>query len=291
MSATFRVFAPDSAHHNIDLDALSITDRAALRLLNRAGAETAVQLSRLVYGSLRVSQKHLLRLYQSGLLERLPLADERYGQAEYAYRLSTHAHEQLQTGSPLSPGIYLRHTLDIVSTVCALNQTDDCEHPPVQLWYAASMTTNILSRFLRPDSIVLVTTEAGSVVLALEIDEGLTAMRGVRTKLAAYRRPLASRPNWHLLVVVQSQLRAEWMLRQIRAIRLGERTSVVTLAALAKSGLDAPLQQVSGSQPSQTLRSLLRPPQRLLPAPVGSRAWLELLGGGGGETEKGALAP
>ena len=123
MSATFRVFAPDSAH-DIDLDALPITDRACLRLLNRAGAATAVQLAGLVYGSLRVSQKHLLRLYQSGLLERLPLADERYGQAEYAYRLSTLAHEQLQTGSPVSPGIYLRHTLDIVSTVCALNQSD-----------------------------------------------------------------------------------------------------------------------------------------------------------------------
>jgi hypothetical protein len=153
------------------------------------------------------------------------------------------------------------------------------------------MTTNILSRFLRPDSIVLVTTEAGSVVLPLEIDEGLTAMRGVRTKLAAYRRPLASRPNWHLLVVVQAQLRAEWMLRQIRGIRLGERASVVTLAALAAGGLDTALQQVSASQPPQTLRSMLRAPQRLLSAPVGSRPWLELLGGGGGETQKGALAP
>jgi hypothetical protein len=134
---------------------------ACLRLLNRAGAATAVQLAQLVYGSVRVSQKHLLRLYQSGLLERLPLADERYGQAEYAYRLSALGHEQLQTGSPPSPGIFLRHTLDIVSTVCALNQSDHREHPPVQLWYAASMTTNILSRFLRPDSIALITTEAG----------------------------------------------------------------------------------------------------------------------------------
>ncbi len=190
MSATFRVFAPDSTHH-IDLDVLPITDRAVLRLLNRAGAATAVQLSQLVYGSLRVSQKHLLRLYQSGLLERLPLADERHGQAEYAYRLGALGHEQLQTGSPLSPGTYLRHTLDIVSTVCALNGSDDREQPPVQLWYAASMTTNILTRFLRPDSIVLVTTDAGSVVLALEIDEGLHG--DARGPNQARRLPTAAR--------------------------------------------------------------------------------------------------
>ena len=81
------------------------------------------------------------------------------------------------------------------------------------------------------------------------------------------------------------------MLRQIRGIRLGERASVVTLANLAAGGLQSVLQQVSALQPPQTLQSLLRPPQRFLPAPVGSRAWLELLGGGGGETEKGALAP
>ena len=136
VSTPFRSIDPGSAH-DVDPGQLPISDRAALRLLNRAGAATAVQLSALVYGSLRVAQKHLLRLYQSGLLERLPLADERYGQAEYAYRLSTLGHEQLQTGSPLSPGIYLRHTLDIVSTVCAINQSDDREHPPVQLWYAA----------------------------------------------------------------------------------------------------------------------------------------------------------
>jgi hypothetical protein len=153
------------------------------------------------------------------------------------------------------------------------------------------MTTKILSRFLRPASIVVVTTEAGSVVLALEIDEGLTHMRAVRTKLAAHRRPLASRPNWHLLVVVPTQLRAEWMLRQVRAVNLGSRASVVTLGELANRGLDAVLQQVSPTQEKQTPRSLLEPPRRVLSTPVGSPAWLELLGGGGGETENGALAP
>jgi hypothetical protein len=116
-------------------------------------------------------------------------------------------------------------------------------------------------------------------------------MRAVRTKLAAYRRPLASRPNWHLLVVVPTQLRAEWMLRQVRAVNLGSRASVVTLAELAESALDTVLQTVAAAQTPGSLQSLLRPPQRLLSTPVGSRAWLELLATGGGETENGALAP
>ena len=290
MSAAFRKIDPASAHA-VDLYALPIRDRACLRLLNRAGAATSVQLAQLVYGSLRVTQKHLLGLFRTGLLERIPIADERYGQAEYAYRLSAIAHERLGTGNAPSPATYLRHTLDTVAAVCALNQTDDREHAPVQIWYTATMTTNILSRFLRPDSIILVTADAGSVALALEIDEGLTQMRAVRTKLAAYRRPLASRPNWHLLIVVPTQLRAEWMLRQVRAVNLGSRASVFTLAELAESALDTVLQTVAAAQTPGSLRSLLRPPQRLLSTPIGSRAWLELLAAGGGETENGALAP
>jgi hypothetical protein len=37
--------------------------------------------------------------------------------------------------------------------------------------------------------------------------------------------------------------------------------------------------------------SLLKPPRRLLPAPVGFRAWLELLAAGSGEGGGDALAP
>jgi hypothetical protein len=289
VSAAYRKIDPASALP-VDLDLLPIRDRAFLRLLNRAGAATAVQLAQLVYGSLRVAQKHLLQLYRSGLLERLPLADERYGQAEYAYRLGSIGHERLGTRNAPSPATYLRHTLDIVATVCALNRTEDREHPPVQLWYTDTMTTSILSRWLRPDSIVVVTTDAGSAVLALEIDEGTIFQRSVRAKLALYRRPLSTRPNWHLLVVVPTQLRLEWMVRTAAPLGLAPRAWVVTLADLAMNSLDAVLKPLAGQAPFP-VRSLLTPPQRLLPAPVGSRAWLELLAAGGGETEGGALAP
>jgi hypothetical protein len=43
--------------------------------------------------------------------------------------------------------------------------------------------------------------------------------------------------------------------------------------------------------PPSSIRALLKPPQRLLPAPVGSRAWLELLAIGVGEIEDGVLGP
>jgi hypothetical protein len=153
------------------------------------------------------------------------------------------------------------------------------------------MSANVLGQFVRPDSITVVTTEAGSAVLALEIDEGTEHRRTIRAKLAAYRRPIAIRPNWHLLVVVPGPIRAAWMARVAASLDLGPRSWVVTHGDLARDGLDCMLQPLDSSLPSSSIGSLLQPPRRLLPAPVGSRAWLELLAAGGGETEDGALAP
>jgi len=280
MSAAFRSIDPGSAH-DIDLKHLPITDRACLRLLELADAATAVQLAQLVYGSLRVSQKHLLRLYRSSLLERMAIPDERYGQAEYAYRLGTFGRNHLGiVGPPPSTG-YLRRTLDTVDTVCALNRTGDREHPPVQLWLTQSMCRNMLTRFLRPDGIALVTTDAGSAVLALETDEGTTQRPGVRATLAIYGRRLSTRPNWQLLVVVPTQVRAEWMVRSAADLGLPPRAWVITRGELAAGSLDAALQPLVGGQEPRSLRSLLAAPPRWLPEPVGSRAWLEMLASGG----------
>jgi hypothetical protein len=153
------------------------------------------------------------------------------------------------------------------------------------------MSANVLGQFVRPDSITVVTTEAGSAVLAIEMDEGTEHRRTIRAKLAAYRRPIAIRPNWHLLVVVPGPIRAAWMVRVARSLELGPRSWVVTLGDLERDALDSVLQPLDPSLRSGSIRSLLQPPRRLLPAPVGSRAWLELLAAGGGETEDGALAP
>jgi len=290
MSAAFRSIDPGSAH-DIDLQHLPIGDLACLRLLHLADAATAVQLAQLVYGSLRVSQKHLLRLYRSSLLERMAIPDERYGQSEYAYRLSQFGREHLGIAGPLPSTSYLRRTLDTVDTICVLNRTGDRERPAVQLWLTQSMCGNMLTRFLRPDGIALVTTDAGSAVLALETDEGTTQRPGVRATLAIYGRRLSTRPNWQLLVVVPTQLRAEWMMRSAADLDLPARAWVITRSELATGSLDAALQPLVGGQEPRSLRSLLTAPPRWLPEPVGSRAWLEVLAAGGGALPGDALAP
>lgn len=290
MSAAFRTIDPGSAI-DVDPGRLPMTDRACLRFLVRCGVATSGQLACLVYARPRHAQKRLLAFHQAMLLDRAPIGDTPPGRAEFAYRLGLVGHQRLGTGRTPAPPTYTRHMLDTVDAVMALNRSDDREHSPVQLWLTDAMTADVLGRFVRPDSIVLVTTEAGSAVLALEIDEGTEHSRTIRAKLAAYRRPLAMRPNWHLVVVVPTQARAVWMARQVESLDLGPRTWVVTRAALARDSLDAELLALIPRQSPRPIRSLLKPPARLLPAPVGSRAWLELLAAGVGEAQDGALAP
>jgi hypothetical protein len=111
-----------------------------------------------------------------------------------------------------------------------------------------------ISRFVRPDSIALVTTEAGSAVFALEIDEGTEHRRIIRAKLAAYRRTLAARPAWHLIVVVPNSIRADWMARQAESLDLGPQAWVVTRGDLARDSLDALLEPLDPSKSSTSIR-------------------------------------
>ena len=290
MSAAFRTIEPGSA---IELDPgrLPMADRACLRFLVRCGVATAGELAQLVYRKPRHTQKRLLQFHRAGLLERATIGDTPPGRAEFAYRLGMVGHQRLGTRRTPAPATYARHTLDTVDAVCALNRSDDREHPPVQLWLTDAMTSNVLGRFVRPDSIVLVTTEAGSVILAIEVDEGTEHSRTIRAKLAAYRHPLDTRPTWHLLVIVPSPIRANWMVRQAASLDLGPQSWVVTRTDLARDSLDTVLRPLAPGPSLSSIRSLLKPPLRLLRAPVGSHAWLELLAAGGGELEDGALAP
>lgn len=290
MSATFRRIESGSALA-VDPDRLPTSDRACLRLLVRCGAATSIQLAQYVYGRVRHTQRRLRRLHNAGLLERAAVTDTPPGRSEFAYRVGSLGHQRLGTRLAPAPETYLRHTLDTVDAISAINRTSDREHPPVQLWLTDTMSSEILSRFVRPDSIALVTTEAGSAVLALEVDEATEHRRTIRAKLGAYRRPLETRPNWHVVVVVPSALRADWMIRQADTLDLGPQAWVVTRSDLARDSLDTVLLPLDPRGSPRSIRSLLRPPARLLPAPVGSRAWIELLAAGGGEAEDGALAP
>jgi hypothetical protein len=93
------------------------------------------------------------------------------------------------------------------------------------------------------------------------------------------------------VVVVPRPIRAVWMVRVAASLELGPRSWVVTRTDLARDSLDALLRPLDPTQSPTSIRSLLKPPQRLSPAPVGSHAWLELLAAGGGEVADGALAP
>jgi hypothetical protein len=290
MSAAFRTIEPSSLTE-LDPGRLPITDRACLRFLVRCGVATSDQLAQLTYRKPRHTQKRLLHFHRAGLLERATVGDTPPGRAEFAYRVSAFGHGRLGTRRTPAPATYVRHMLDTVDAVCALNRSDDREHSPVQLWLTDAMTADALGRFVRPDSIVLVTTEAGSAVLALEIDEGTEHSRTIRAKLAAYRHPLATRPNWHLVVVVPTSIRANWMVRQAASLDLGPQTWVVTRADVGRDSLDVELRPLDRGQSARSIRSLLKAPRRVLAAPVGSRAWLEYLAAGGGETEDGALGP
>lgn len=290
MSVPFRSIDSGPAHAT-DPDLLYALDRACLRLLVRCGSATPVQLAQLVYGGLRRTQERLLRLHRAGLLERTAVPRTTHGgRAEFAYRVSPLGHSRLGTRRSPAPASYLRHTLDTVEAICALSRNDDRENAPVQLWLTDAMTAGVLGRFVRPDSIAVVATDEGSAVLALEIDEGTEHARTIRAKLAAYRRPLAVRPTWHLLVVVPGAIREAWMIRQAASLDLGPHAWVLTRDALRAHALDVELRSLS-ARPSTRIIALLRPPRRVLPAPVGSRAWLELLASGGGEDEDGALRP
>jgi hypothetical protein len=72
----------------LDLDALPIRDRAALRLLARADAGTASQLARLIYRRERTAQERVLQLTRAGALARMTDPRSGRGTAVYAYRPS-----------------------------------------------------------------------------------------------------------------------------------------------------------------------------------------------------------
>jgi hypothetical protein len=93
------------------------------------------------------------------------------------------------------------------------------------------------------------------------------------------------------VVVVPKAIRAVWMVRVAASLDLGPRSRVVTRSDLARDSLDTMLRPLEPTQSASSIRALLQPPRRLLPAPVGSHAWLDLLAAGGGETADGTLAP
>jgi hypothetical protein len=134
-------------------------------------------------------------------------------------------------------------------------------------------------------------TATGSGVVCLELDEATQHAAPIRAKLAAYRRSLAARPGWHALFVVPGAARAAWLRRVAAATDVGG-ISLWTVARddLRLAGADAPITSLTGPAATSSLRGAMvdaRPWRSR--DPVGSLAWIELLGTGGGEDVRAVL--
>lgn len=289
MNSLFRPSSERARLGRLDIGLLDVRDRACLRLLNRVEVATPSQLAVLIYRSRRTSFRHLRRLWHLGLVERAPILPIRGG-VPVAYRLSRRGMNRLGYSDRRLGGVaHLRHALDVVASVCALFQADP---GLVQAWLPESIAGDAGVEPARPDSIVALQTGAGSGVLCLEIDEATEHEPQIRSKLPAYERLFANRPGWHVMFVVPTSDRLAWLQRVGRphASLLGRRVWAVVLADLEGAGLDAQIAQVGRAGESQPFRSILDDPgPRQCPTPVGSDAWVRLLGSGGGEDLDEAL--
>jgi hypothetical protein len=290
MSVVLRESSERALLSSLDVGLLSVRDRACLRLLYRAGVATADQLATLIFPSRRTALRRLRRLWQLGLLERALLAPERGG-IPVVYRLSRRGSKRLGYVDTRTGGVSrVRHTLDIVDAVCAL---DRCDPGSVQLWLTEPMTDGVLPAEVRPDSIVVVQLAGGSAVLCLEIDEATEHSPTIRARLGAYDRALAGRDCWHLVWVVPTEERLGWLRRVARWDQrpgLECRSWGLVLDELRTAGLRAPTQPVGWSGEAMSLEAVIADPRpRRCPTPVGSPGWVRLLGSGGAEESDEAL--
>ena len=288
------VFAPPRTGLRVDLDALPIRDRAALRLLARADAATASQLARLIYRRERTAQERLLALTRAGALERAADPRSGTGTAAYAYRLGPHTRQRLGIRDTRTSSLYLRHTLDTMEAVCAIAiPWDPDDTYPAQAWLTERMSAGLPGPGNRPDAIVALQVGASSGVVCIEMDEGTQHAPLIRARLAAYGRTLPGRPGWHLLFVVQTDHRAGWLRRLAGwhgAGGLAGRSWVARLCDLRSAGLDALAAPLLPAASAVPLRAVLTDRQsRLTATPVGSVGWAELLGTGGGDDLDQAL--
>lgn len=295
MTAAFELSRDRAPRRAIDVGLLPVVDRACLRLLGRCEAATPEQLARLVYRSRRTAQKRLRRLWQLGLVERALLPPARGGMP-VAYRVSVRGRERLGYPARQREGVtHLRHTLDTVEAVCALVD-EDRDNPaalPVALWLTESMSRDVLGSDVHPDAILALEVAGGSAVVCLEVDEATQHGPVIVAKLEAYERALAGHAGWHLLFVAPNGDRVAWirtLARGLRGTTLSGRGWAVTLEALRAGGPNAPLTSLGPGRDEPSLETLsIDRRRRRSSAPVGSAAWVDLLGNGGAE-DTAALA-
>jgi protein involved in plasmid replication-relaxation len=287
----FRSAAPAAS---ADLRLLQPRDRALMRLINRSKAASTLQLAGISRAHLRKIQQRTRLLWRAGYLERTTLPPPYRGGSPLAYRLSPAARRRLGYRDRRTAGIAeLQHRLDTLEAVCALARPHATTSHPVQAWLTESMARGQLGDAAQPDSLVVVQLPSGSAVLCLEIDEATQHAPVIRHKLLAYRKALGGRRGWHLLFVVPSEARRLWLLRQASAdpaLSGWVKGWVCEVPLLSAHGLETPAWSLRGLGALRPLRALVADPSpRRCPTPVGSRAWLDVLGTGGGEDLNEAL--
>jgi hypothetical protein len=183
----------------------------------------------------------------------------------------------------------MRHALDCVEAVCALVRAARTAQVPtsVELWLPESTAGDAGLPPARPDGIVVLQQGNRSAVVCLEIDEASEHAPQIRAKLDTWATIFATRPELVLLFVVPTESRLSWLRRNAGAGRrpaLEGRSFGVVAGDLASAGLEAPAWPVAWRGERRPVASLIAEPRpRRSGTPVGSDAWIELLGSGGGE--------
>lgn len=295
--STFQTHPAAHDRLRLDPDGLPLRDRACLRLLARADTATAAQLAVLIYGRRRTAQDRLQRLWQAGLLERMAVPQPHPGTSPYAYRLSRAARTRLGIEGRRRAGpTMIHHTLDGTTLVCALvvagRGTDEA---PLQAWLPEPMLDGLdLGPGVEPDGLIVVDSAGRSGVLCVEIDEGTQHAGVIRPRLEAYAVALRPRPGWRLLVVVPNLARAAWY-RRLASRPLTQTDRPIGLVGVidefVRDGIRAPVATLGGHDVEPLWAALLDSTSRRTDAPVGTAAWVELLGSGGGELLIDALHP
>jgi hypothetical protein len=137
-----------------------------------------------------------------------------------------------------------------------------------------------------PDSAIVLGDSGRSGVVCLEVDEATQRRAVIEAKLNGYRRLLQTNPSWKLLVVVPSRVRVRWLRTVTGGVEetVTARAWITSLAALRSRHLDAPVLPIDAEHTERMLRELLTERrERHAIAPVGSNAWLRILGEGGVE--------
>jgi hypothetical protein len=183
----------------------------------------------------------------------------------------------------------MRHALDSVEAVCALVRAARTAHAPtsVELWLPESISGDAGLLPARPDGLVVLQRGNLSAVVCLEIDEASEHAPQIRAKLDTWATVFAARPELVLLFVVPTESRLAWLRRNAGAGRrpaLEGRSFGVVAGDLASAGLAGPALPIGWRGERRPLATLVAEPRvRRSGTPVGSAAWVELLGSGGGE--------